>query len=181
MLIRFNGVQPVAVLELIGADFAFEPHASTLLSHIDEYASTLLLNRLQGNFKLLTTITSEGSKDIARQTLGMNTDQDRRGIGDIALRECDMGFIGFNDLAVGICAFVCVKFKFAVCGRNISGSDAPNQRLSLTTVGNQIRNCNNFQLVLCSKRQQLRHPCHGPVLVEYFTENTCRVESRHTR
>ena len=37
-----------------------------------------------------------------------------------------MGFVGFNILAIGIRAFVGVKFEFAVCRWNISRSDTPN-------------------------------------------------------
>ena len=88
--VSLDGV-PAEILELISPDLVVQSDTSPFVaSEIDDGALAGSTDDLQGLTQLRTAIAAPGSKYVACQALGLNTDQCRLVASDFSFYNCDV-------------------------------------------------------------------------------------------
>src|SRR5579871_637249 len=95
--VGLHGVES-AGLEVIGPKLVQEADSAPLLGHVQEDAALLTGDLDESLVELLAAVAEERVKDVARQALGVDTDEDVLGAVHVALDEGEVLLVG-EDLA----------------------------------------------------------------------------------
>ena len=75
LVICFYGVM-AGILEFVREQLVHQSNSTALLELINENSGTIVGNGLQGELKLLATVTTPGPEHLTRQALRVNPNQD---------------------------------------------------------------------------------------------------------
>src|SRR5690348_1739207 len=119
-------------------------------------------------------ITGRGTKNVAREAVGVNAHKRGRIAFQVAANES-------NVLVVVHIARVSNHFEFAEARWQDRFRDAADVAFVLHAVANQVRHRQHFDLMLLAEFDELRHARHGAVFVHDFADDTSRVEASDAR
>ena len=80
------------VLQLVSAKLVYQADATTFLTHVQNYATALFVNRAHSRSELITAIAAQGAECIAGEAFRVNANQQIFPIGDIAFNQSNMGY-----------------------------------------------------------------------------------------
>lgn len=171
--VRFHRIQPF-VLQLISLDFVEQPDASALLIQINDHPLTGFFDHLHRLMQLRPAIAATRSEDIPRRARRVHPHQNRLVFGPFALDEGHM----FQPVA-----FLTIDDDIEIAPLGRQGSPRPpfDDRLLPETIGDQIGDRNDFQVVFFGDLQQLRQTGHRPVLVHNLDQRASQLHPRQTR
>ena len=162
-LVRFDGVEPLLLLQLVGADLVAEADAAALLAHVDEDPAPFGGDLLERQVHLFAAVAAHRVEDVAGNALRVHADEDGLGRRDVAADEGGV-LVGIDRRAVS------VKSEVAPLRRQDGGGDALDEPLALSTITDEFCDADDLQVVTGGKALELRQAHHRAVRVHQLAD-----------
>ena len=172
MHVGLNGVESF-LLQLIGGNLVHQSNAASFLLHVDQHAAPLLLNHLHGLVQLFAAVAAQRTEDVAGGARRVHTHHDGLAFAPFALAQCEM-LQTVAHLTEGY------EVEMSVGGGHLHFVAHLHERVLAQPVGDEVLDGDDAQLVSVGKLQQLRHACHGAVVVHNLYECSGGRESCQT-
>ena len=172
--IGFDRIETL-LLKFVGVDFCGQTDAAAfVLAHVKEDAAAGAFDHLERGVELRAAIAATRAEDVAGEAFAMDADERGLGFGNLAFHECEM-----------VCAIderaIHVQVEIAVVGRHLDDLLTLDEPFTRATVGDEIFDAAQLQLVLAAKFQQLRQTRHRPIRVQDFAKHARRRKPREPR
>src|SRR5262245_54455292 len=164
-LIGFDGVQPLQLLQLIGAQLGQQADAAAFLAHVQDDTLARLGDLEHRLVQLRAAVAQHAGEDVAGQALAVNANKNRLGLhrhlpvdfnADAAIAQREVR-LRIDDRGVRD------QVEFAVLGRQLENQLAVNEAFALTAELDQVFDGAHLEAVLPAKRAELRQTGHVTV------------------
>ena len=164
-LVGLDRVEPLLVLEPVGADLVLEPDAAPFLSHVEQHAAALGVDHLHGGLELLAAVAALGAEGVARQALAVHAHQHVPVGVDLALHQ---GHV----VDVVDAVLVDDGAEVARVGRGHGRlGRPPHELLVAQAVLDQVGDRDDLDAVDAGELHQIRQPRHGAVVVHDLADH----------
>ena len=167
-------IAPVAQHARRSRALAIDPETGTRLVQVHQDALSGIGNGVQRVPNQPRAIAIGGTEHIAEDAPRVHTHQHVLLAGHLAADQRQM-VLGVQIAAVGDGA------ELAEFGRNGAFGHAVDEFFVFQPVADQVGHREHFQVVALAEFHQLRHPCHGAVVIHDLANNGRRIESGQTR
>ena len=165
MDVGLDGVEPL-ILQPVSRNLVHQTDAASFLLHVDDDAFPFLLYHLHGFVELLAAVATPAAENVARRTGRVYTHEHRFVFLPRTLDECHV----FQSVRLAERN----QMESAVLRRQFHLVAHLDARLLFQTVGNDVLDADDLHAPFLRTLLQIRHTCHGAVLVHDFHEHACR-------
>src|SRR5215469_6174377 len=132
---------------------------------INQGSASFVRDRFERAIKGLATVATGGAEDVANQAMRVHSNQ-HPGIAllNVSFYQCQMR------VSAIYFALVSHNSKVAVTRVHERFADTMDVTLMLHPVADQLRDGENFQIVIFAKFNEVGHACHGAVLAHDFAD-----------
>ena len=155
---------------MVGLELVDQADAAALLAHVGDEAFPLALDHLHGVVQLLAAVALARAEDVARGAAGVDAHQHRLALFPLAFAEHHVGR-AVVELGVGD------ELEVAPLGGEEDLFFAADEGLVGDAVGDEVFDGDDFHAVFLCHFLELRHACHGAVVVDDFDEGACGLQA----
>ena len=165
LFVGLDGVESL-FLKFVSMDFGGESNATAFLPEVEKDPS-FSGKMSKGGVELASTVASPGSKNIAGEAFGMNSDRDWFFAIDFAADEGEMfAVVGAYAIEVAV--------EVAKIGGHFDDLLTGHQTFRAATIFDELRDGAGFELVLFLVVTEIANPSHRAVLVHDFANDSGR-------
>src|SRR3990170_4793648 len=169
-LVGLDGVEPLCLLESVGANLVAETDAAALLAHVHQDAAALLRYLLHRQLDLVAAVAAKGVKDIAGHALGVHPHEDGFRRGDVTHDEGGV-LVGVDVGAVG------VEAELPEAAGDGGLRHADDEAFPVRAVADELIDADDLETVTAGETLEPRHTHHGAVAVHQLADGGSGMQS----
>ena len=156
--VRLDGVESL-ILQRVRLELGREPDAATFLAKIQQHPAPAPMDRPQRRVELGATVAALRAEHVARQTLRMNARQHRTAARDLALDQSHV-MVALEP------ALVEMELESPLGRRQRDGHQTPHEQFLLATMGDEVLDREDPQVVLLAEALEIGQAGHAPILAQ---------------